>query len=292
MIADVSALAAAATAVINLSLATVAGVLAARLWLGADGGAAAPVRRGPVVAAWMAMAAAALLMLLDQAAQLTDTSLLAAWEGAYLLATSTFSGQAMAAVGSIAALTAALTAAWRKVIPIALLGFGIVTALRSTMGHAGEAGIMSLPVLVEWTHLLAMSLWVGCVVVSGWIVLPSLRGAGPALPRYADRMSNWATAALVVIIASGVFNTDRVLDKLSDIVNTEYGNLLLAKILLVLVAMGLGGLNRLIGIPALRRALRAESAVRQFILILRIESVVLAFVVMLAAVLTNASPHG
>jgi putative copper resistance protein D len=289
MIADVSALAAAATAVINLALAIIAGVLAARLWLGT-----APTLRAPVLACWVAIAAAALILLLDQAAQLTETGMAAAWDAAYLLATSTFSGQAMAAVGVLAALAAVLTAVSRKFVPVALLAFGAVTAIRATMGHAGEAGIVSLPVFIEWGHLLAMSLWVGCVIVSGWIVLPALSGAGdgPALPSYAVRMSNWATVALVVIIASGVFNTDRVLASWSDLIHTGYGKLLLAKIALVLVALGLGGINRLIGIPALRRAPRPAGAVRQFILVLRIESLVLAGVVLLAAVLTNASPHG
>lgn len=290
MIADASPLAVAMTALINLAFAIIAGTLAARLWQRAAGGETPTWRGMPL--AWLAVAAGASVLLLDQASQLAETPLYASWDAVGMLVAQTFSGKAAAAVAGLS-LAAALIS-WRHLSTApALACFAVVTAIRSTMGHAGEAGVLSLPVLVEWIHLLAMSLWVGCVIVSGWQVLPLLRNAGRTAhvaDGYVQRLSSWATVALVLIALTGVFNTDRVLEHYTDLFDTAYGNLLLAKIILVAIAVALGGYNRLRGMPALTRD--PDRGLRSFILVLKTESFVLAAVVLLAAVLTNVSSHG
>lgn len=295
MIADVAPVAVAMTAVINLGFAIIAGIIGARCWLGTARapGNALSMRAG-VLVSWLAVAGAASILLLDQAAQLAETSMFAAWASAAILASSTYSGKATAAVIFLAASAAALT--WRRafVLP-ALVLLAAVTAVRSTMGHAGESGPLTLAVLIEWAHLAAMNLWVGCVIVSGWLVLPPLAAvsgdpAAATARSYAQQLSAWATAALAIIVLSGILNTDRVLEHYGDLFTTAYGNLLLAKIVLVLVALGLGGFNRVRGMPALKHD--AERGLRSFILILKTESIVLIAVVLLAAVLTNVSAHG
>lgn len=295
MIAEFSPTAVAATAVINLGLAVIAGRIAARLWLSLSNGAAfSPQKSRSVAITWLAIAAGALVLLFDQAAQLSETTIFAAWDSAVMLASQTFSGQATASI-VVLALVASALCWWRPgLLMVMICWFAIVTAIRATMGHAGENGPLSLPVLVEWAHLVAMSLWVGCVIISGWVVLPALstaRGSEAAVRNYTARLSTWATVALAVIILSGVFNTDRVLTSYSDLLYTSYGNLLLAKIVLVLVALGLGGLNRIKGIPALQSD-PIDNGRRQFTTILKIESLVLTAVVLVAAVLTNVSAHG
>ena len=295
MIVDVSLVAVAMTAVINLAFAALAGMVAARFWL-RDANApssALPMRHG-VAIAWLVLAGGALILLLDQAAQLSETVIFTAWDSALVLATQTFSGQATTGIIGLS-LIAAVFSWWRHAfVKLALLGFALATAVRAAMGHAGEAGAFSLPVLIEWLHLAAMSLWVGCVIISGWVVFPALariHEPGNAVRSYAARLSAWATVALVIIILSGVINTDRVLENYSDLIYTDYGNLLLAKIVLVIVALGLGGLNRIKGLPALGRE-PLDRGLRQFTFVLKAESFVLAAVVVLAAVLTNVSAHG
>ena len=295
MIVDVSLVAVAMTAVINLAFAALAGMVAASFWLKAGNAPSStlPMRRG-IALAWLALAGAALIMLLDQAAQLSETSIFAAWDSALLLATQTFSGQATTGIIGLGLIAAVLSLKCPAFVTPVLPGFALATAVRAAMGHAGEAGIFSLPVLVEWLHLAAMSLWVGCVIISGWSVFPALdriHESGNAVRSYAARLSSWATVALAIIILTGVFNTGRVLENYSDLVYTGYGNLLLAKIVLALVALSLGGLNRIKGLPALGSA-PLENGLRRFTFVLKAESLVLAAVVVLAAVLTNVSPHG
>ena len=301
MITDVSPVAVAMTAVINLAFACIAGIAAAKLWLGLTNQlASAQSLNDGMPLGWLAVAGAALVLLLDQAAQLSETAMLASWETAAVLATQTFSGRASASVIVLALAAAVLT--WRRsaVIRLALLCFAVATAMRSAMGHAGDNGALSLAVLVEWSHLAAMSLWVGCVIVSGWVVLPALArsrtpsdasGAADLVRRYAARLSTWASAALATIALSGVFNTDRVLERYADLFDTDYGKLLLAKITLVVVALCLGGVNRMWGMPALARD-PVDSGLRQFIVILKAEAFVLTAVVILAAILTNVSAYG
>lgn len=295
MIADVSPVAVAMTAVINLAFTVIAGILAARLWLGtARVPATVAAGTSGVAMAWLAVAGGAFMLLLDQAALLSETTIFAAWDSAWMLATQTFSGQATSAVILVGLIGAVLSSSRKAFLAMAAACFVLATAVRATMGHAGEAGPVSLAVLVEWLHLVAMSLWVGCVIISGWVVFPALaatRDSDNAVKLYAARMSTWATAALAVILLSGVFNTDRVLESYTDLFDTSYGNLLLAKIALVIVALGLGGLNRIKGLPALERQ-PAGAGLRHFIFILKAESFVLAAVVLLAAVLTNVSAHG
>ena len=81
---------------------------------------------------------------------------------------------------------------------------------RSMVSHASAGGDISLMMLVDWVHLLLISLWVGEVVVSGLVVLPSLPGELPAnrgdCSRYIDSLSTSATVALVGIFVTGLVN--------------------------------------------------------------------------------------
>jgi putative copper resistance protein D len=55
-------------------------------------------------------------------------------------------------------------------------GVGGVALARSNGGHPVDAGLFSLPVWVDWLHLLAISAWVGLVLVT-YVVVPRLLDA-------------------------------------------------------------------------------------------------------------------
>lgn len=168
----------------------------------------------------------------------------------------------------------------------------LVAAARVTIGHAYEHGPFSAAVLVEWLHVGLMALWAGIVFVAGWLVLPRvLAGESTSTKErvsYLTSMSNWAAIALVGILATGAYNSYRVLSSPSQLIELDYGQVLTFKLCLVSIAIVLGGFNKLIGLPAAT----SPRGLRTVITVLRIESVVLLFVLMAAAVLTSSAPPG
>ena len=143
-----------------------------------------------------------------------------------------------------------------------------------------------------------MSLWAGTVFVAGWIVLPQVLvdESSPTGQRaaYLSALSNWATAALAGILATGAYNTYRVLDSPRDLIEGDYGHVLVFKLGFVLVAIALGGFNRFHGLPAAMSVQpeKARRGLRGVIAVLRIESAALLLVLAAAAILTSSAPPG
>lgn len=300
----------AATALVNLSLAWIAGVLATRFWLmrqTAQWQRLALARLSPaMLTGLLACGTGMLLSLWSESAAMGDVALPDAWPAFAEMLRSTHYGHA--GVAAVALLFIAMVVHWRMrgayaglryVASITLLLL-LVFAARVSIGHAFEHGPLSVAVLVEWLHLLSMSLWAGVVFAAGWLVLPlalaheSAPGSGRAA--YLKSMSNWAAAALAGILATGSYNAYRVLGSPRDLIEADYGHVLVLKLCFVLVAMALGGYNKFFGLPA-ALALQAppgeaQAGLRVVITVLRIESIALFFVLVAAAVLTNSAPPG
>jgi putative copper resistance protein D len=299
----------AATAAINISFAWTIGVLACRLWLI---GQAAPwqqavVRRlAPAMLAGLAVCIAAVfLSLWTESAIMGDVAWLDAWPVCVQMMTTTHYGRAGAA--AMALLVVAMVAhpllyrcgAGRRYV--AGLGSLLlsVAAARVAIGHAYGPGPFSVAAAAQWLHLLCMALWAGTVFVAGGLVLPRLLLLEPApstaRAAYLGAMSKWATAALAGVLATGAYNAWRVLGSPADLVAPGYGRVLLVKILLVLIAIGLGGYNRFSGLPASLAASplhAAQRGLRTVIAVLRIEALALLLAFVSAAILANNAPPG
>jgi putative copper resistance protein D len=175
----------------------------------------------------------------------------------------------------------------------------LVAVARVTIGHAFEEGPLRPAMWLEWLHLVLMSVWAGIVFVSGWLVLP-LCGRendhpGGALASYLYAMSNWAAIAVAGIVATGIYNSFRVLNTPSELISAEYGNVLLLKIVLAVLAVSLGGYNKFRGLPATLDATTAEQSrrgIRIIIAVLKLESIVLLLVLACASLLTTSAPPG
>ncbi|AFQ51657.1 CopD family protein [Burkholderia cepacia] len=188
-------------------------------------------------------------------------------------------------------------------VPFAMWGaLACVALARSNGGHPVDAGLFSMPVWVDWLHLLAISAWVGLVFVTAFGVMPRLAGL-PASERttgasFVQSLSDASTVALVVLFATGTYNGWRGVATPANLLASTYGQLLLLKLALVLIAAALGGHNRFFGMPTLLAALKDPgaampvSALRGFGAVLRIEAVVLAGVLMVAAVLVSSALPG
>jgi putative copper resistance protein D len=185
------------------------------------------------------------------------------------------------------------------VIGLSLAG---VALARSHAGHPVDAGMFSLPVWADWVHLLAISAWVGLVLVTTYIVAPRIFNA-PGSERansaaYIQSLSDAATLALVILFVTGAYNGWRGVRSPGDLLESGYGQILLFKLALVFVAAVLGGHNRFFEMPKLLASLKNASStspgkpLKRFAAVLHIESVVLAGVLVAAAILVSSPLPG
>ena len=182
-----------------------------------------------------------------------------------------------------------LAAAWL------LCGSLVWALLVSVTSHAGEEGLWSVANLVNWAHIVSTSLWGGAVVIYAWLVLPELLREGPArMGPLAERLSLLATAALAIVLLSGLYNGWRQMSAWSDLWTSDYGLVLSTKLALVAVMMVIGAINKFRWVPALVIACGGGADWRQPFArlrgVLRIDSVVFVAVLIAAVVLGMQAP--
>lgn len=141
---------------------------------------------------------------------------------------------------------------------MATAALALFAVTRASMGHAGEAGLLSAALAAEAIHYAAAGLWTGAVLVSAWFTLGEARICTAAIGTYdgyLERMSQAAMAAVFAIAATGVYSAWLRIGTVELPQQTFYGMTLLFKVALVLAAVALGGYNKVAGLPAARRAI-------------------------------------
>lgn len=127
----------------------------------------------------------------------------------------------------------------KQVVALAAAGLAVTPGLA---GHAGTGD--ALAVIADTGHVLAASMWVGGLAT----VVAALRFAGPERPELARSLwPRFSTAALVsvgVLLVAGVIGSLKNVDALSELWDTTYGRLLLAKMAIALVLIGFGVVSR------------------------------------------------
>ncbi|MFQ5917684.1 MAG: CopD family protein [Candidatus Binatia bacterium] len=95
--------------------------------------------------------------------------------------------------------------------------------------------------LLLWLHLIGVTFWVGGILVSMLVLMPSLKAISPAergkmMGAFVKRFAPLAWGAIALIVVTGLILTNRIIG-FSTLVsfNTRFGNILLAKIILVTV---------------------------------------------------------
>ena len=185
--------------------------------------------------------------------------------------------------------------------PVVWLLIAAVALAKSNAGHPVDAGTLSLPVWADWVHLLAISSWVGIVLAATFIVSPGMRRAGSddisGGAAFVQAMSDAATIALIALFVTGTYNGWRGVVAPANILGSWYGQVLIFKLVLLLVAAALGGHNRFFEMPSLLASLRDSSAnhtrhLKRFSTVLHVESWVLIGVVAIAAVLVSSPLPG
>lgn len=144
---------------------------------------------------------------------------------------------------------AALVRVLRRSAALAWALLCVFALSRAQVSHAGG----SLPgtgMLIDALHLLVTAIWLGCVFVAAWLVMPASRKASPLA--YMQRLSRTAALALAAILATGLYAAWHRLGAPQRLFDHPYGLVLAAKLVLVGVAASLGAGNRFIGCAANR----------------------------------------
>ncbi len=96
--------------------------------------------------------------------------------------------------------------------------------------------------LIMWAHLVAASIWVGGSIFIGIVLAPllktisdSLEGRLSIMIRVGRKFNKIAVPSLIILIASGLYNSSGYLTKPSLFISTNYGLVLIAKIVLVII---------------------------------------------------------
>jgi putative copper export protein len=96
--------------------------------------------------------------------------------------------------------------------------------------------------LIMWAHLIAASIWVGGSIFIGIVLAPllktisdSIEGRLSIMIRVGRKFNRIGVPSLIVLIATGIYNSVEFIVKPQLILSTNYGIVLLVKIMLVII---------------------------------------------------------
>ncbi|MBW8768580.1 MAG: copper resistance protein CopC [Gemmatimonadetes bacterium] len=153
---------------------------------------------------------------------------------------------------------------------------------------AGSATGHSAAIHPEWgipgraLHLLAIAAWLGGLL---WLVTLDRSDASGTITE-AQRVSSLALVAVIVVTFSGVVQTRLFLPVWGDLLHSQYGLIVLAKVAGVFVLVLFGAYHRFRVLPRLSDAVVAE----HFPVSLRREIAVMSLLVLLGGLLAYLSP--
>ena len=133
----------------------------------------------------------------------------------------------------------------------------------SASGHPNSLSPRLLWVTIDELHLVAVAVWLGGLLVlwcagRAWL-------AEPEAVRPVERFSFAASIAVPVIVVTGVAQTLKLAGGLSDVTATDWGRMLLTKVMLVIAMVAVAGVSRWLlhhdGAGSIRRTLAVEAVI-------------------------------
>lgn len=290
----------AVAAVQNVLFATAAGSLACEV-MGRRSGIGAPAAlRGWQAGLSMVLALTALAYLWLQAAVMSGSPLADA--GAAVIAVLTQSHYGVAwSVGFVGALLATLSRlSDRRGLPLFIAGLVAWAAGKAAASHAADAGDFSAREAIHVAHLCATALWGGSVIVAAIMLRRSTTAHATTERRaaFCGELSYLATAALVVVLVTGLYNVMQDTGQPDvRLFTMPWGRILAAKLVCVTAAVGLGGWNRLVVLPELRAQAHQDGSAfmatqERFHALLFVEALAMLAILAITAVLGHTSPTG
>lgn len=168
------------------------------------------------------------------------------------------------AIAVVAALAINRSSAARYVL---LSSVSLAIATLVWTGHAGatEGWVGTARRLSDMLHMLASAVWIGGIAGFAWLLFrPVTAQSGAHLAvahRALDRFSRVGTIAVAVIVATGIVNCLAVVGfpHFTRLPLTDYGKLLIVKLLLFAAMLALAALNRWRLTPALGVAVHNDN---------------------------------
>jgi copper resistance protein D len=292
----------AMAALMNVAFAFAVGSALLGAWLAKD----AQTKVSPARPAWLRaqrslLTACVVLVLADlgwllyQSAAMSGSSLPQAFGVIPTVLAQTHIGYAwsVAFIGALVLLLTALSS-HASTLRNALLWLAVIViaAGKASLGHAADAGVASAAIGMQTLHVLVTSVWGGLAMAAGLSVLPAL-GTSTArgmLIRTATQVSNVSVVAVGLVLLSGIFNAVRGSGgSLQAIQFSTWGHVLTLKLVLVAMALVLGGLNRFLALPRLRRTASTMDA-HTFVNVLYLEALAMIGAFVAAAALSHSVP--
>jgi len=144
----------------------------------------------------------------------------------------------------------------------AVLALALVPTV-SLASHAEAAGTGT--VFVDLVHVAAAALWAGGLAfVLVALLLERVGSRWRLAARLVPRFSAVALVAMAFVVSAGVLNAYLELRSWSALWHTSYGQLVVAKVALVLPVLALGAYNRRFAVPALQREVSTPTQQRRF----------------------------
>jgi copper transport protein len=170
-----------------------------------------------------------------------------------------------AALGVV--LLAYLKAPWarRWLTPLLAIGCAYLVATPAFAGHASVESPVAVMFPADVIHVLASSVWVGGVAFLLLALPAATRELEPPdrtrlLLATLARFSPIALASVVALAVTGLVQAYIDVRRVADLWETTYGLLVLAKMVLLVVLIGFGWVNRDRIIPRLRRLVEGAAA--------------------------------
>ncbi len=101
---------------------------------------------------------------------------------------------------------------------------------------------MSLEIaIISWIHLISASIWVGGSIFIGIVLVPVLKTITTSMEerlqimiKVGRQFNKIAVPSLIILIITGVYNSQQLLSKPELLLSSSYGNFLIIKIILVI----------------------------------------------------------
>ncbi|MFM7796425.1 MAG: CopD family protein [Candidatus Nitrosotenuis sp.] len=155
--------------------------------------------------------------------------------------------------------------------------------------------------IIIWIHLVCSAIWVGGSLFIALVFAPILKTMAPSVEerlqimiKVGRRFNKVAVPALLILIATGIWNSHQILNKPDLLFGTTYGTVLIIKMLLVVGLLGSFALHvRIIRKDVEDKIMRKELSqeqimkLRKKIIIIGEITVVLSVLVLLLAAILN-----